>query len=276
MKNPVIIIYAFLFSLLLSGCEKTTNDDIQFLATGQAPQDLQVTVSVNPAGVATITPSATGVSSFHVYFDANDTSYAVVLPGRNIVHTYLEGNYTVKVVALNVTGQESVLTKAISVTTSTLLVDFETPATTYVGNAFGGAAFAQIANPHASGINTSTNVGQITKGSPGSLSEIWAGITINTSSRFSFASLGIMKMKVYSNHAGAIFKFKLEAPSSGGTVETDVLTTVANGWEELTFQMDPSVIGRSFGGFSIFYEFGLQGDGSANFVGLFDDIKVYP
>jgi hypothetical protein len=83
-------------------------------------------------------------------------------------------------------------------------------------------------------------------------------------------------MKVYSNHAGAIFKFKLEGPSSGGTVETDVVTTVANAWEELTFQMDPSVIGRSFGGFSIFYEFGLQGDGSANFIGLFDDIKVYP
>ena len=276
MKKIIIIINALVLSLLFVGCAKDSNVDVSFLDSGTAPADLKVAVSVSPAGVATITPSATGVTYFDVYFDESDTVHVDVLPGRSTVHTYLEGQYTVKVVAHNVSGQVSTVTKAISVTTSTLLVDFEAPATTYGAGPFGGAAFAQIANPHASGINTSANVGQITKGAAGSLSEIWAGITINTTNRFTFASLGIMRMKVYSNHAGANFKFKLEGPSSGGTVETDVLTTVANGWEELTFQMDPSVIGRSFGGFSIFYEFGLQGNGSPNFVALFDDIKVYP
>jgi hypothetical protein len=51
---------------------------------------------------------------------------------------------------------------------------------------------------------------------------------------------------------------------------------VANAWEEITFKMDPSVNSRSFGGFSIFYEFGLQGNGSANFIGFFDDVKIFP
>jgi len=40
--------------------------------------------------------------------------------------------------------------------------------------------------------------------------------------------------------------------------------------------MDPSVIGRTFGGFSVFYELGTAGNGSANFTVLFDDIKLLP
>lgn len=268
-----------LCSLLAIGafasCTKVANDDISFVKTGSAPSSLAVDIVVSKAGIATITPTAIGVASFEVYFGDNTTN-AIVTPGKNTTHGYAEGTYNVKVVAKNLTGDSTMLTKSITVVTSQLLVDFEAPATTYGAGPFGGAAFAKVANPSATGINTSANVGKITKGSTGALSETWAGITINTSSAFTFASKGIVKMKVYSNHVGAIFKFKLEAPSSGTTVETDVIGTVANGWEELTFVMDPSVNGRSFGGFSIFYEFGLQGNGSANFIGYFDDIKIFP
>lgn len=276
MKNFKIILNTLILAAIITSCKKVSNDDVSFLTSGAAPKDLKVDVKVSPAGIATITPSATGVASFDVFVDAATTTPEKVLPGKSLTHTYVEGNYDIKVVAKNLTGGQTSLTKSITVSTSTMLVDFETPATTYGAGPFGGAAFAQVSNPDPSGINTSANVGQITKGSPGALSEIWAGITINTSAPFTFASLGKIKMKVYSNHANAIYKFKLEAPSSGGTTETDVVTTVANAWEELTIQMDPSVIGRSFGGFSIFYEFGLQGNGSANFIGLFDDIKLYP
>lgn len=273
------ILKKILFSLLaisaMASCTKVTNDDISFVKSGAAPTNLAVNIVVSKAGFATITPTAIGVASFEVYFGDNSAN-AIVTPGKNTTHAYAEGNYTVKVVAKNLTGDSTMLTKAISVVTSELLVDFEAAATTYGATVFGGTAFAKVANPSATGINTSANVGRITKGSSGALSETWAGITINTSAPFTFAGKGIVKMKVYSNHAGAIFKFKLEAPSTGATVETDVVGTVANGWQELTFVMDPSVNGRSFGGFSIFYEFGLQGNGSANFIGYFDDIKIFP
>lgn len=250
---------------VMASCTKVTNDDISFVKTGTAPTNLAVDIAVTKSGVA----------SFEVYFGDN-TANAIVTPGKNTTHTYAEGTFNVKVVAKNLTGDSTSLTKSITVVTSQLLVDFDTPANTYGATVFGGTAFAKVANPSATGINTSANVGRITKGSSGGLSETWAGITINTSAPFTFASKGIVKMKVYSNHVGSIFKFKLEAPSSGSTVETDVIGTVANGWEELTFVMDPSVNGRSFGGFSIFYEFGLQGNGSANFIGYFDDIKIFP
>lgn len=259
----------------MASCTKVTNDDISFVKNGTAPSNLAVDIVVSKSGIATITPTAIGVASFEVYFGDN-TANAIVTPGKNTTHTYAEGTFNVKVVAKNLTGDSTSLTKSITVVTSQLLVDFDTPANTYGATVFGGTAFAKVANPSATGINTSANVGRITKGSSGALSETWAGITINTSAPFTFASKGIVKMKVYSNHVGSIFKFKLEAPSTGSTVETDVIGTVANGWEELTFVMDPSVNGRSFGGFSIFYEFGLQGNGSANFIGYFDDIKIFP
>lgn len=264
-----------LVATAFASCTKVANDDISFVKTATAPTNLLADISVTKSGVATITPTATGVSQFTVYFGDN-TANGTVLPGKNITHTYAEGTFNIKVVAKNLVGDSSVVSKSITVTTSELLVDFETPATTYTANGFGGGNFDKIANPYSTGINTSANVGRMTNGSATSPSLTYAGMTITVSTPFLFASKGIMKMKVYSNHVGATFKFKLEGPSSGGTTETDVATTVANGWEELTFVMDPSVIGRSFTGFSLFYEFGKVGNGSANFVALFDDIKIFP
>lgn len=276
MKRFNYSIYILLFCCIAASCKKTVNDDVSLATTGVAPSDFAMTVAVSQGGVATITPTASGVAFYNVYFGDNTTTPATVLPGKNVTHGYTDGTYTVKCVAKNLTGDSSVLTKQISVSTSQLLVDFEATATTYPASVFGGCAFAKVANPSATGINTSANVGKITKGSTGAPSETWAGITMNMSSAFSFTNQGKVKMKIYSNHTGAVVKFKLENPSTGTTTETDVLTTVANGWEELTFNMDASVIGRSFGGFSIFYEFGLAGNGSANFIGYFDDIKIYP
>ena len=114
------------------------------------------------------------------------------------------------------------------------------------------------------------------KGSPTATSEVWGGLTMNMSAQMVFSSQRKIKMKVFSNHVGAKLTFKLEAPSAGSTTETNVTTTVANAWEELVFVMDPSVIGRTFGGFSVFYELGIAGNGSANFTVLFDDIKLLP
>jgi hypothetical protein len=275
MLNLKTITQTLMVALVFASCTKVANDDISFIKTATPPSNLAADVVVTKAGIATITPTATGVASFSVYFGDN-TATATVLPGKNATHTYAEGTFTIKVVAKNLVGDSAVVSKTITVTTSELLVDFDNAATTYGASGFGGAAFAKVSNPSATGINTSANVGKITKGSAGASSETWGGISINTSGRFTFASKGIMKMKVYSNHAGANILFKLEGPSTGATVETAVLTTVANGWEELTFVMDPSVVGRSFGGFSIFYEFGKAGNGSADYIGYFDDIKIFP
>ena len=272
LKNITKIL---LVSLAFASCTKVTNDDISFIKTATQPTNLVADIIVSKAGIATITPTATGVASFSVYFGDN-TATAIVLPGKNTTHTYSDGTFTIKVVAKNLVGDSAIVSKSITVTSSQVLVDFETPATTYSAGGFGGGNFDKLANPYPTGINTSANVGRMTNGSATSPSLTYAGMTINVSTPFLFASKGIMKMKVYANHVGATFKFKLEGPSSGATTETDVATTIANGWEELTFVMDPSVIGRSFTGFSLFYEFGKAGNGSANYVALFDDIKIFP
>jgi hypothetical protein len=273
MKNILAII---LIMFVAVSCKKTTNDDISFLSTSTIPKDLTADVVVATSGIVTITPKATGAGFFNIYFGDNSAAPGVVQPGKNITHGYSEGNYTIKVVAKNLTGDSIVLSKPITVITSQMLVDFETTATTYPAIIFGGASFDKIANTQSSGINTSANVGRMIKGNPTATSEVWGGLTMNMSAQMVFSSQRKIKMKVFSNRVGAKLTFKLEAPSAGSTTETNVTTTVANAWEELTFVMDPSVIGRTFGGFSVFYELGIAGNGSANFTVLFDDIKLLP
>ncbi len=267
----------FLLLVVMASCKKQTNDNIDFVKTGKAVTDLAFTVALTPAGAATVTPTANGVSRFNVYFGQAPNAPVAVSPGKTGTYSYtVDGSYTIRVVAYNLSGDSLVLTRPVTVTTSQLLVDFDTPANTYPGGSFGGAAFARVANPSATGINTSANVGRIIKGTPGSPSETWAGVTINTSSPFGFSTRGIVRMKVYAPRVGAVYLFKLENPSTGTTVETQAVTTVANAWQELTFTMDPSVNGRTFGGMSVFFEFGLAGNGSANFTGYFDDIRIFP
>lgn len=67
---------------------------------------------------------------------------------------------------------------------------------------------------------------------------------------------------------------KVENESDGGIAfEKEVATTLANEWEELTFDYS-EIDDRSYQKIVLIFEMGTMGDGSADFTFLFDDIKL--
>lgn len=165
-----------------------------------------------------------------------------------------------------------------------LPLDFENTQTNFVWSGFGAADFGPIPasvinNPDASGINTSSRVVEIIKTAG---AQIWAGASLNLDGIVSFANGTTAVVKVWSPRAGTPILFKMEdsssPPDGNGNpsvfVEVQASTSVANAWEELSFDL------TSFNGFStsisydrviLFPDFGNNGNGESFF---FDDIRI--
>jgi hypothetical protein len=68
------------------------------------------------------------------------------------------------------------------------------------------AVGTKLANPDSSGINTSANVGKITKNIPG---VAWACSYLELGSAIDFSTYNSIKMKVWSPVSGIVVKLKL-------------------------------------------------------------------
>lgn len=134
---------------------------------------------------------------------------------------------------------------------------------------FDGGVATVISNPVSSGINTSANVGQMVKNA----GEIWGGSYFSLASPIDFTLRKTFKMKVYSNKIGTKVLLKVENLTDGGiNFEKEVLTTVANQWEELTFDYSTIDDTKSYQNITLIFDNGTMGDGSADFTYYFDDI----
>lgn len=144
-------------------------------------------------------------------------------------------------------------------------VTFEVPVAV---NGFGAAQGAIVANPDMSGINTSANVARMIKPTG---SETWAGVAVPLTSPVDFSVKKKIKMKVWSPAAGIPVLLKIEKHNDNSVfIEKTVNTTVANQWEELTFDytglIDDTV---NYQMAVVFFNFGVSGDGSSYY---FDDL----
>lgn len=148
-------------------------------------------------------------------------------------------------------------------------LNFESPTINYVFNGFGGAGGGKVANPDASGINTSANVGEVTKSAG---AEVWAGIAIPMTNPIDFSSQQKIKMKVWSPAANTPVLLKLEnIPNSDTFVEVQVTTTTANTWEELTFDFTGINNANNYQMVVLFFDFGNVGTGATYY---FDDVQL--
>jgi len=133
-----------------------------------------------------------------------------------------------------------------------------------------GVTLARVANPQSSGINTSGFVMKMdqTAGVQG-----WTGISTALSGLIDFTNKQTFKVKVYSPKVGAVVKLKLEEiGNAGNNKEIDATTTVANGWEELTFTFLEADANK-WNLLVLFFDF--QGDVKPTATTfLFDDIKL--
>ena len=165
------------------------------------------------------------------------------------------------------------------VVTNGLPITFDNAAVTYTLTDFGGNIGSVVTDP-AGGTN---KVAKLIKGAAGIPSEVWAGTTISTGANNSIATIPLavgatnMTMRVWSPAAGLPIRLKLEdAAVVTHTVETEAVTTVANGWQTLTFNFANQATGTAvlnpsytFNKASVFANFGTAESGVTYY---FDDL----
>ena len=135
---------------------------------------------------------------------------------------------------------------------------------------FSGGVTTVIDNPQKSGINTSDKVSKTIKmaGDP------WGGSWIATTNPIDFSTMKTLRMKVFSPRVGAKVSLKVENGTNGAiNLEKEKFTTVANAWEDLTFDFSAILLPNTYQKVVVIFDNGTVGDGSANFTFLFDDIR---
>ncbi|MBW1297103.1 hypothetical protein [Aquimarina litoralis] len=157
-----------------------------------------------------------------------------------------------------------------------LPMDFESSAGTFNLFGFGGSptedAVGQVIdNPDMSGINTSSRVASLNKPVG---SEVWSGVAIPLRDNYSidFSSSTLISVDVWSPRAGIPVLFKVEN-AAGDAAEISVMTTAANTWHTLTYDLNNAPGFNSsieYTQVDLFFDFGTAGMGE---VFYFDNIR---
>jgi Ig-like domain CHU_C associated/Secretion system C-terminal sorting domain len=152
-----------------------------------------------------------------------------------------------------------------------LPVDFESATINYTFTDFNGGGTTKIANPQIGGINTSATVAKMIK----SAGEVYGGSLLTLAAPIDFTANKIFKVKVFSPRVGAKLLLKVESTSNGAlNFEREATSTVANAWEELTFDYSAVSTTSQFDKLIFIFDLGTVGNGSANFTWLFDDVRL--
>ncbi|MEI6865708.1 PKD domain-containing protein [Flavicella sp.] len=106
----------FILVTVLS-CVDDQMGDTGFIETVVAPSDISALfdISQDNTGTVTITPNGVGIAYYDFYFGDDTPEPEKVLAGNSVVHIYTEGTYTVRIVAIGITGLEAETTQEINV-----------------------------------------------------------------------------------------------------------------------------------------------------------------
>jgi PKD repeat protein len=114
--------------------------------------------------------------------------------------------------------------------TTTLPLDFEGTAPDMT--TFGNSTVSVVANPDATGINTSANVLETVHGN-----EPWAGFYFDMATPFDFSTNTNITLKVWAPITGD-FRLKVEeSANTNNFVELDVTVNTANSWQTISFDL---------------------------------------
>jgi hypothetical protein len=219
---------------------KQTTVSYPLTVTYRAPENVAVTLTQSVHNLK-VSAKADYAASFLVYFGdvANETGTALAA-GAEVSHVYAtSGNYNVKVSALS--GGAAKTDKVVPITVTDpfgLPIDFDNAFISYFFGTFGGGqGFAKVANPSATGLNTSALVGKFTRGFEG-----WSGTYSPLDDAIDFTKGKKIKVLVYNPDPALVGKklnVELEAavggsPSNGVGV-LKVALTKSGAWEELVF-----------------------------------------
>jgi hypothetical protein len=244
--------------------------------TFRAPENLEVTAVIDPANKYKLNVSAKALyeTFFQVYFgDVANEVPTNFLEGQTISKTYARtGSYTVRVVALSGGAATTTSTRVITIVDPVVLpVTFESTSINYAWNDFSGGNVTVVANPHNNTANPSTRVAKMVKNA----GDPWGGSWIGLGGPIDFSANKVFRMKVFSPRVGAKVLLKVENASNGSIAfEKEVLTTVANAWEDLAFDYRTINASNQYHNIVVIFDNGTPGDGSANFTFYMDDIRL--
>ena len=244
--------------------------------TFRAPENLEVTAVIDPANKYKVNVSAKALyeTFFQVYFgDVANEVPTNFLEGQTISKTYARtGSYTVRVVALSGGAATTTFTRVITIVDPVVLpVTFESTSINYAWNDFSGGNVTVVANPHNNTANPSTRVAKMVKNA----GDPWGGSWIGLGGPIDFSANKVFRMKVFSPRVGAKVLLKVENAGNGSIAfEKEVLTTVANAWEDLAFDYRAINTSNQYHNIVVIFDNGTPGDGSANFTFYMDDIRL--
>lgn len=143
----------------------------------------------------------------------------------------------------------------------------------YAFRSFDGGDISVIANPDTNG-NSSSMVAQLVKGA----GQPWAGSVISsTGAPYALSEGMTVTANVWSPRAGLNLLMKFEDatpwPDTKATADLIATTTVANGWEELTYTVTGVDSNLDYYNIVLIMDNGTNGDGSANYTIYVDDIS---
>ncbi len=210
--------------------------------TYRAPENLQVNIGSD----MTVSATALYANSFRVFYgDVAGEAGTPMAVGQTLpAHVYPAGGpYDLKVVANSGGAATSQAIK----TLFGFPLTFESATMDYFFGTFGNVGFSKVANPNASGINTSATVGKYSKPVG---AETWSGTYSPLNIPMNLAQGKKVKVFLYNPdpaNIGKMLNVELEAAVSGtgatpnGVGVLKVPITTSGAWEELTF--DFSTIG---------------------------------
>ena len=111
-------IYTIILLVTIQVFQSCTNDDgdLNFVENIPAPSNLalQVTLSQDNSGLATIIPSGDSASSFIIDF-GDGTSSEAIATGTNVSHVYPEGTFELTLTAINLNGDTATFSQPLTV-----------------------------------------------------------------------------------------------------------------------------------------------------------------
>jgi hypothetical protein len=205
--------------------------------TYRAPINIIMTTT-KEAHLLKVKATALYAASFLIYF--GDVVGEVGTPlaiGAEVSHNYAAaGTYNVRVVALSGGAAKSEITTPVVIFDPFgLPITFEQATVDYFFGTFGdGQQFAKVANPNATGLNTSANVGRFTRGNQG-----WSGTYSPLNIPIDMAVGKKVKVLAYNPDPALIGK-SLNVELEAGTIANGIAIkktafTTSGAWEELVF-----------------------------------------
>ena len=222
----------------IAGKETTTTYPLT--VTYRAPEKLALALAQTAHNLK-VKATADYAAGFTVYFgDAANEAGTPLAIGAEVSHDYVNaGNYDVKVIALSGGAAKTDSIKTIKVTDPFgLPITFDNAFVSYFFGTFGGGqAFATVANPNPTGLNTSALVGKFTRGWEG-----WSGTYSPLNTNIDFSLGKVIKVLAYNPDPALIGKklnveleWAVGGTPSNGVAVLKIPFTTSGAWEELVF-----------------------------------------